>query len=493
MRLLALIGSGVAALWLVMSLTYPFGWDQGLFAWVGGVVVQGGLPYRDAWDFKGPLVYYAYALAQSLFGVHLWGIRILDAILALLATAAVWQSASALADRTAGRWAALIFFLWYASHSFWHTAQPDGWAAMLLVIALGPVITGSRPASPLRLGATGLAIGAATLFKPLYAAFLVLPLLHVLLVRPPRRIALAASLVGGWLVVMAGVLGWFAAQGGLDELVAVHFRFSAAYVEISPENPLRELVHYFFSGRVIAVALPLAVYGFVVLWRTGRQPAALLLGGWAGLVVVSVTLQNRFYAYHWLPILPPITLLGTAGLYEVVSRQRTLAGIACATLMIHCLTPILLEEARFVAWATGRIDRAAYYDGYGEPGDDMRAVWWLREQGQAGAVFIFGWHSSVAWLSERPTVSRFGYSLPLMMGQGLELRSQYRAEALAALRTQPPRYILVGTQSDQILGEHLTVEDFPGLADLIEQHYRPAAHLGRITIHEIVPGFESAR
>ena len=485
MRLLALTGSGVAALWLVMSLTYPFGWDQGLFAWVGGVIVQGGLPYRDAWDFKGPLVYYAYALAQSLFGVHLWGIRILDAALALLATGAVGQSASALADRTAGRWAALIFFLWYASHSFWHTAQPDGWAAMLLVIVLGPVITGSRPASPIRLGATGLAIGAATLFKPLYAAFLVLPLLHVFLVRPPRRIALAASLVGGWLLVIAGVLGWFAAQGGLDELVAVHIRFAAAYVEISPENPLRELVNYFLSGRVITVALPLAVYGFVVLWRTGRQPAALLLGGWVGLVVVFVTLQNRFYAYHWLPILPAMTLLGTAGLYEVVSRQRTLAGIVCATIMIHCVTPILLEEARFLAWVAGRIDRAAYYDGYGEPGNEMRAVWWLRDQGQPGRLFIFGLHSGIAWISERPTTSRFGSSLALMLGGDVSLRQTYRAEALQALALAPPRYIVVGIQAGQITGERMSMLNFPELAELVETRYRPAAHFGRITILEL--------
>jgi hypothetical protein len=486
MRLLAQIGSGVAALWLVMSLTYPFGWDQGLFAWVGGVIVQGGLPYRDAWDFKGPLVYYAYAIAQSLFGIHLWSIRILDAALALLATAAVWQSASALTDRTAGRWAALIFFLWYASHSFWHTAQPDGWAAMLLVIALGPLITGSRPASPMRLGAAGLAIGAATLFKPLYAAFLVLPLLHVVLVRPPRRIALAASLVGGWLVLIVGVLGWFAAQGGLDELVAVHIGFAATYVQISPEDPLRALGNYFLSSRVIAVALPLAVYGFVVLWRTARQPAALLLGGWVGLVVVFVTLQNRFYAYHWLPILPAMTLLGTAGLYEVVSRQRTLAGIACATIMIHCLTPILLEEARFLAWVAGRIDRAAYYDGYGEPGADMRAVRWLREQGQPGTVFIFGWHSSVAWLSERSTVSRFGYSLPLMLGGDVSLRQTYRAEALRALALDPPRYIVVGIQAAQITGERMSMLNFPELAELVETRYRPAAHFGRITILERV-------
>jgi hypothetical protein len=61
------VGSALAGAWVVMSFTYPFGWDQGLFAWVGDAIVRGGLPYRDAWDFKGPLLYYVYALAQWLF------------------------------------------------------------------------------------------------------------------------------------------------------------------------------------------------------------------------------------------------------------------------------------------------------------------------------------------------------------------------------------------------------------------------------------------
>ncbi len=485
MRLIALGAWGVAAVWVVMSLTYPFGWDQGLFAWVGGVIVQGGLPYRDAWDFKGPLVYYVYALAQALFGIHLWSIRILDALLLMAATRAIWQAASALTDGATAGWTALIFVLWYASHSFWHTAQPDGWAAMLLIISLGPLFRSPGAAGTGQLIATGLAIGSATLYKPLYAAFVLLPVLHVLLTTRRGRIAAVAAIAGGWLLPIVTTAAWFAAHDSLGELVAVHLRYAAAYVSLSPENPLRGLVEYLLSSRVIAVALPLVLYGGVVLWRTERRPATILLTTWSALVVAFVVFQNRFYAYHWLPILPAAALLGAVGLHVLAQRQRTLAGIICTVILTHALAPVVLEEVRFAAWRAGLIDRSAYYDGYGEPGDDRRAVWWLRERGP-GPVFIFGWHSSVAWLSERPTVSRFGYSLPLMMGEGLPRRSQYRAEALAALAARPPRYIITGTQSEQIMGERLGVADFPELAELIERSYRPAAHLGRITIHEHV-------
>ena len=48
----------LAALAAVVSLWWPYGWDQGAMAWVGDTIVDGGMPYRDAWDVKGPLTYY---------------------------------------------------------------------------------------------------------------------------------------------------------------------------------------------------------------------------------------------------------------------------------------------------------------------------------------------------------------------------------------------------------------------------------------------------
>jgi len=45
----------------------PIGYDQGIFAYIGEVIKRGGDPYQDAWDFKGPLLYYLNALGLSLF------------------------------------------------------------------------------------------------------------------------------------------------------------------------------------------------------------------------------------------------------------------------------------------------------------------------------------------------------------------------------------------------------------------------------------------
>jgi hypothetical protein len=479
-------GAGVAAavLWLVMSLTYPFGWDQGIFAWAGGVILQGGMPYREAWDLKGPLAYYTYALAEWIFGVHLWSIRLLDAALLLAATLAVHRAAAALTSRVIGRWTALLFVLWYASHSYWHTAQPDGWTGMLLAIALGPLLARPDRTGLLRLAVAGVIIGAVALFKPIYAAFVLLPLAQIVVTAPPAgRIVGLAVLGTGWLVPLALTAGWFHLRGALDDLIEVHIVYAATYAGLSPGSRIRGLADYFFTTRVIAVALPLCIYGGVVLWRAGRRHVAVVLGAWSLVVIAAVLLQNRFFAYHWLPILPAAALLGAAGLNAVLQRAPWLAYVWTAVIGMHALAPVALEEMRFLAWATGRIDRTAYYEAYGEASDDMKAVWWLRDHGAAGSVYVFGWNTGVAWLSDRPFVSRFGFSMPLLIGEDA-VRARYQHELIEALSSNPPRYLVAGTQSDQILGRSMSLLDFPQLAVVIQSNYDEATRIGKLTIYE---------
>ncbi len=482
-RAAALGSTAAATVWVAMSLTYPFGWDQGLFAWVGDVIVRGGMPYRDAWDLKGPVVYYVYALAQMLLGVHLWSIRVVDLLFLTAATIAVFRAALTLTDRTAARCAALTFFLWYASQSYWHTAQPDAWVGMILIVALGPIMVEGRVPGRWRAASIGCCIGLATLSKPLYAVFLLLPLAYVSLNVAPRR-AVFAVIFAGWLLPISIAAGWFAWRGALGDLIDVHLRYAMLYAGLSPGNRARALADYFLSTRVVGVALPVVLYGGFVLWRQ-RRVTAILLIGWSVIVVALVTAQNRFFAYHWLPILPAATLLGAVGLHALRARSTALACVTWTVILVHCLAPILLEEARFISWLTGRIDRAAYYDGYGQPGDDMKAVEWLRHQGQPGDVFVFGWNGDIAWLSARRIVSRFGFSMPLLMGPEPEVRSAYRKELLSVLAAAPPRYIIVGTQSAQIIGTVMTLDDFPELADLVLTSYREKARFGSVSIHEV--------
>ena len=113
----------VLAVWAAMYITWPFSNDQGNLAWVGDVILTGGMPYRDAWDVKGPAAHVAFALVETLFGRNQWGVRVFD--LAMLAICAVCLRSIAREHAGAGaiRWSITLFLLWYASLN--HIARPS--------------------------------------------------------------------------------------------------------------------------------------------------------------------------------------------------------------------------------------------------------------------------------------------------------------------------------------------------------------------------------
>ena len=61
--LLAVVAAFTAAV-AAASLWWPYGWDAGIFTWVADTIRHGGLPYRDAWDAKGPFSFYVFALKR---------------------------------------------------------------------------------------------------------------------------------------------------------------------------------------------------------------------------------------------------------------------------------------------------------------------------------------------------------------------------------------------------------------------------------------------
>ncbi|HTN87681.1 MAG TPA: glycosyltransferase family 39 protein, partial [Sorangium sp.] len=136
-RAIVAIALGAIAFLLLQILTYGYGRDQGIYAIVARAVLDGGMPYRDAFDFKPPGIFLIYALARALFGPAQWGIRALEVLgLAGMCLAMVSLAGRAFGDRRVGVVAAALAVLVHAQLDFWHTAQPESFGGMLTVLAL---------------------------------------------------------------------------------------------------------------------------------------------------------------------------------------------------------------------------------------------------------------------------------------------------------------------------------------------------------------------
>ena len=472
-----------------------------MLASIGDVIVRGGMPYRDGWDMKGPLAYYGYALAQWLFGRHMWSIRILDIALLVTGMAVLASVVGRLTSRRTGWWAAIVFAFWIASLTWFHAAQPDGWVAVFIILAAAPLV--GRRLSIAQLALSGFLIGCAALVKPPYLGFLAVPLIQLAeqsTLKKVTKLALAASAIAAALVPPLLAVAWFAHRGALRDLVDVHLLYPLQVYSGSASVRLRSaiggLLRYFLAGPV-TLALPIILIGAHKLWHKSRHAAVLLIT-WAMVAVACVAIQGKFFKYHWIPLFPPLVILGTVGFYallpaifqESAKLVKVFYGMALSFAALAVLQLAIVPASSVHQWLqlmTGRIGIDQYYAAHVAwtfvAENDIEAASYIRTRTQpAEGVTVWGNNALIGFLSGRANPTRFVFALPLTVGGPGSIRERYRREYLAALLKNPPAYFVVGMPWESS-NKELILHGFPELEGWLHSQYAMETRIGGLDLY----------
>lgn len=503
------------ASWAIAYLGWPFSSDQGVLSWVGRTIAEGGMPYRDAWEIRGPAPYLVYAVIARLFGAAQWPLRALD--LSILATGA-WCVASiavTFGGRLAGRVAVVLYALWFASLGHHDTAQSDGWnAAMMAGVALCMLANRGSPRAR-HAAIAGVLIGLSIVSKPPYAAFVLLPAI-VGLAQVSRRGV--PWLLGFWaagalaVVASAGaVLLWLYRGGAMDAFIDIHIRWLLArYTDVESGWLNRvQTTGVFLTASIVATAIAPAILGFVAVWRRDRGYATVLVA-WVGCALITVMAQGNFYPYHWHPLYPALATLAGIGIAFILHAPRqpddatpNVVGkaVAAAALGAAALLPVVhVYRAAFLL--VGIFSRERYdaveFGPYGRTGLFTHLADYFRTHTSPGeTVLVWGSVPNVYYTSERHAPTRFGYTAPLVNPQDDEFRRRYREEFLAGLNAKPPAYIATlspavcayarNVDQRRIIGraeERMRcVDELPGLPAFVADRYAADTTMGPIAVY----------
>jgi hypothetical protein len=345
----------------------------------------------------------------------------------------------------------------------------------------------------------GVLIGCTALLKPPYAAFLAVPALCICM----RRGATVPGMAGDLTILAAGALGpvllmagWFWRAGALGDLLQVHLNYAirvySGVTSPSVATRLEGVAEHLVSGTVIATLLPAMAIGAHSIWRRERALAAGLVS-WALVTTGVVVLQNRFFTYQWLPTLPPFAILGAVGLADALRDgngtalvQRRFVLVTLFVVVGHALAHPLLEIGHWAAYAARLEPADRYYDHFGIPGNERRAAAYIRAHSlKSDGVAIYGWNASILFMSERTSPTRFVFSLPLLAGEGAPIRNAYRSEFMTALQRVPPTYVVVGPQSEMLLGRRFALSDFPEFEQFLSMRYARERAFGELELYHL--------
>ena len=504
-------------------LTYPLGRDQGEFATIGRGIHNGKAPYTDLWNPKPPAVFYVYAAAIALFGQTTLALRALDLLLVPLVGVALAWLGWRLSSFRAGLFAALLFAVFYLTESFWTLTQNDGLVLLPMVLALVCTVRAAE-ADGWRGALWALGAGALTAyavwFKYPFALFGGVVIVAYLFMhrddtsssspghlraglKPTPTHSLvqdtAAFTLGVLLVIGGGVLALQAigAWEALVESAAVTSQYTALTFN---GDDFRELmgVALGFRWQQWGVLLVLAALWFA-LGRVGepREQAWWWVVLWllAGLAMMLV--QAKGYDYHWLPMLPPLALMGADTLDRLIRfagrRGWVPRSEVRVTLIVMLLFLTILYQGIWPqSWhyLTGREDQMGYYSRFqaGEfaANESLAVANFLRERVVPGdSLYIWGFRPEVYYMSQLNPATRFIFHFPLV---GAWYPEAWREENVDVLWAALPPYALV-LQVDYmpwVTGSHedsnTLLQEYNELRDWLAFNYELDTQIGNFFI-----------
>jgi hypothetical protein len=514
-RALLIVAAAVAAFCLAQLLHFGYGRDQGIYAAVGRAMLDGGAPYRDAWDFKPPGIFFVYFIA-GLIDSGAWAIRVIEAVaLASLVLPCLYIGREATGTARAGMLSAAVAIVTHVSLEFWHTGQPEGFGGVLVIWGLALSLAAERaPWRRLSWIMSGVLFGAAAVLKPTMAPAALAPLLtlspgHARQGRWRSAAEVALLLMLGGLVAPAATAAYFIGVGAWRDAVDALLGFAPKYVALS------------WAGTgVVAVTIAAAtkwLTGFGYLYGLGLlvgcaqslrhpNPATRRVLAATALLLPGVVAQAKFFGYHFGSVLLLSSVIAGWGYWQVWAalRHRRSGVLAYAVVLLWLvwtvpspdLEPFRVRSAlRLVALMQPeerqQISRRLYSVADFDAGENARvAERILNATPPTARIHVWGLTPNLYLLTGRRPASRYVYNLAQRSSWS---RESSRRELMTSLLSSPPDLIVVehGDRVRHITGADLDSAEelagFTSLQQLLSDRYQPTHRGSEFDIHERLP------
>lgn len=367
--------------------------DKEVFRYMGMLIMQGGVPYRDAFDHKPPFIYFLAALFDFLGP---WGLWLATTLLVLAAALFFYQTCLRLGARfpivyplsfvilmrytpvieggglTREVTASLALIIFSFS-----IIRPDG---LIFIGVLCSLIFFTQqnelpPVMPFALLALLVGLRAPSGSSPVWSRLI-------------KKAGLAA--IGGMIVCLAVVL-YFACHGALCDFWNHAFVFNTA-VYADPPQPvvttIRRLAGYLGYYHLLYPMAFLTLLSSVALLpgSSSVHIKAIILASLSGLCMqlFSISLSNKYYGHYFISCIPYIvTLMLACGLFLQKILTRSMTWIVPAALMLAvCANKFEVNKfSRLAEFTSAHAYRDKYPAFYFS---DLKAL-----QGCPGSLYVF--------------------------------------------------------------------------------------------------------
>ena len=482
-----------------VSLTYPFGRDQGIYAYIGKLLREGKIQYKYAFDLKPPGVHYVFALAEMIFGESMFDIRVFDIF---------WQSSTAFVifliafnftrSRPAGFISSFLYLFLYYRLDYWHTLQADGFINLPFSLCVLMLIASRMNEVELKMIVAGIFFALTILFKYTVIIFLVLLVLWFLFNRKNSfniRFKNLLLFITGFTFLICVTIAVYYLTGSTKQFFDVQFTQIPLYAGIGFDTEsysfiLSQLFHMFFTS-VYSPLIISCIFLFIILIRNkSLNDYSIILFIWIISSIINLVIQWKFFHYHYLAIIPGIAV-GTTIFFSSIfnsynKKYPFISNLAVITTVLFYLLfsykPFIHNYQNLYNYVDGMKSLEQLYIENGITSDSafmisntFKAVNYVKNNTEVSdRIFIWGFDPVVYYLSGRECATKFIYNFPLYWKGNNE---KFQKEFLEDINTNNPKLILV-SQKDPlyyISGYHEDSKEmlkrFPEFEEFLNEKY----------------------
>lgn len=436
----------------MVFLHVPIEFDEGIYSYIGQVILDGGLPYRDAIDLKPPGIYYIYAAMIWIGGASSEAIRVLTAIYTLGTIFFVQQITRMLAGRVAGLSAALVLAV-VGSGPLLQANGSNTEIFLLLPLSAGVwlIMLGRQRRRFIYFAGSGICAAIAILIKTV-----VFPIVMVLFVftilslekeeswRDTSKRALA--FIAPMLVIWSGVALYFAACG----IFADFWYWNVVFIKKYCEAPG-------FAGHLLGLRMHLPnLVEQLPIWlmarfaisplsqssmRSSGSPIVFLLLA----SLVSVALPGRYFPHYFILLLLPLSILAGIGFNYLLTFRTITNRIGMLLVATAWLGLAVIEFPWYVSYSPAEVVQRQYpyadFYHFALLAEDIRKKTTPRD-----TIFQWGWEPEVYFISNRRSATRF---IAVVFVGGAPDSDEATKQLINDLRTKKPRCIIVSKIMDK--------------------------------------------
>lgn len=435
----------------------PLERDEGDYAYIAQLMLQGVPPYSGAHDMRLPGIFAAYAAILATLGQSSQAIRVGLLLMQLGTLALVYRLGARLLGSTAGIAACAAYGAFSLSHAvLGFTANTEHFVLLPTLAGLVLLLRAADSRRTPLVLSSGICFGAAALMKhhavffaAFAAAFLLWRAARSEAVQPPQRRALRLLVFAlGCALPVALAVAAVAWAGSLDELVFWTVVYPVHYVTAnSLADGLANLALTLPPVlRANSVVVGLAGLGAAAVVGDPRMRTARgFLGGLllASLAALSAGLAFRPHAYLFLA--PILSLLAGAAVAFLAERlaQRLRPGLVLASVVAVSALPLLqllVVDGRFVFLLDPQSASRSAYGTSPFPESPVIADFIRARSTPADRIAVLGSEPQIYFYAQRRAATAHILTYPLMEPQPHALQMQQ--EMIREIETAAPRYLV---------------------------------------------------